>query len=279
MYCWMNGEYLKAEDLRISPFDHGFLYGLGFFETFRTYGDKVFEWDMHMERLHAALSQYHIHLAYSSEALLEVVQHLNKQSNGQDGYFRLNVSAGEHGIGLQPAEYKQPNVIVFRKELPSAPRGTEKNAQWLETPRNTPEKGVRVKSHHYGNNVLGRFEMPSLAQQEGLFLTRDGYVAEGVTSNVFWVKNDILYTPSLDTGILPGIIRGWVIKKASSLGIYVKEGLFAKEDVENSTECFITNSIQELVPIRKLANKQLLGKKGPIYSSIHEAFIKEVEQG
>lgn len=275
----MNGEYLKAEDLRISPFDHGFLYGLGFFETFRTYGDKVFEWDMHMERLHAALSQYHIHLAYSSEALLEVVQHLNKQSNGQDGYFRLNVSAGEHGIGLQPAEYKQPNVIVFRKELPSAPRGTEKNVQWLETPRNTPEKGVRVKSHHYGNNVLGRFEMPSLAQQEGLFLTRDGYVAEGVTSNVFWVKNDILYTPSLDTGILPGIIRGWVIKKASSLGIYVKEGLFAKEDVENSTECFITNSIQELVPIRKLANKQLLGKEGPIYSSIHEAFIKEVEQG
>lgn len=275
----MNGEYLKAEDLRISPFDHGFLYGLGVFETFRTYGDKVFEWDMHMERLHAALSQYHIHLAYSSEVLLEVVQHLNKHSNGQDGYFRLNVSAGEHGIGLQPTEYKQPNVIVFRKELPSAPRGTEKNAQWLETPRNTSEKGVRVKSHHYGNNVLGRFEIPSLAQQEGLFLTRDGYVAEGVTSNVFWVKNDILYTPSLDTGILPGIIRGWVIRKAASLGIDVKEGLFTKEDVENSSECFITNSIQELVPIRKLVNKQLLGKEGPIYSSIHEAFIKEVEQG
>lgn len=276
----MNGEYLKAEDLRISPFDHGFLYGLGVFETFRTYGDKVFEWDMHMERLHAALSQYHIHLAYSSEVLLEVVQHLNKHSNGQDGYFRLNVSAGEHGIGLQPTEYKQPNVIVFRKELPSAPRGTEKKCTVLETPRNTSEKGVRVKSHHYGNNVLGRFEIPSLAQQEGLFLTRDGYVAEGVTSNVFLgKKNDILYTPSLDTGILPGIIRGWVIRKAASLGIDVKEGLFAKEDVENSSECFITNSIQELVPIRKLVNKQLLGKEGPIYSSIHEAFIKEVEQG
>jgi len=122
----MNGEYIETQDLRISPFDHGFLYGLGFFETFRTYGDKVFEWDMHMERLHAAISQYHIHLTYSSDTLLEAVRQLNKQSSGQDGYFRLNVSAGEHGIGLQPIEYKQPNVIVFRKELPSTPRGTEK---------------------------------------------------------------------------------------------------------------------------------------------------------
>jgi len=70
-----------------------------------------------------------------------------------------------------------------------------------------------------------------------------------------------------------------VIRQASFLGIEVKEGFFTKDDVENSSECFITNSIQELVPIRKLANKPLLGKEGPIYSSIHEAFIKEVEQG
>ncbi|WP_249686102.1 aminotransferase class IV, partial [Bacillus velezensis] len=69
---------------------------------------------------------------------------------------------------------------------------------------NTPEQGLRVKSHHYGNNVLGRFEMLSLPQQEGFFLTEQGYAAEGLTSNVFWVNNDILYTPSLETGILPG---------------------------------------------------------------------------
>ncbi|KPN96185.1 aminodeoxychorismate lyase [Lysinibacillus sp. ZYM-1] len=279
MQCWMNGSYTAAQDLRISPFDHGFLYGLGFFETFRTYEGQVFEWNAHMERLQQALSQYRIHFTYPENVLLEIVQQLNEQAGGQDGYFRLNVSAGEHNIGLQPTEYAQPNVIIFRKELQDTPRGTEKTAQWLTTPRNSPEQGLRVKSHHYGNNVLGRFELPSLAQQEGFFLTETGYVAEGVTSNVFWVKNDILYTPSLETGILPGVIRAWVIKKAVALGIEVREGFYTKEDLRQSTECFITNSVQELVPIINLENQQLLGNKGPVYSCLHDAFVQEVEQG
>lgn len=278
MLCWMNGEYVKAADLRISPFDHGFLYGLGFFETFRTYGGKILFFEAHLERLQAALTQFRIHMPYTADELISVVEKLNEQADGQDGYFRINVSAGEHGIGLQPTEYTKPNVIVFRKELHAAPRGQEKRARWLETPRNSPEHGVRVKSHHYGNNVLGRFEMPSLATQEGFFLTEEGYVAEGVTSNIFWVKNDILYTPSLETGILPGITREWVIQKAKQLGIQVEVGLFTKSDLEQATECFITNSVQELVPINLLEDIQLLGNKGPVYSRLHEAYVEEIKQ-
>lgn len=278
MQCWFNGNYVAAEELRISPFDHGFLYGLGFFETLRTYNGKVLFWEAHMERLQAALTQFHIHLPYAKQDLLAVIEQLNIAAGGKDGYFRLNVSAGEHSIGLQPREYTQPNVIVFRKELPDAPRGKEKTARWLEVRRNTPEGALRVKSHHYGNNVLGRFEMSSLAMQEGFFLTEEGYVAEGVTSNIFWVKNDILYTPSLEAGILSGITRAWVIEHAQSVGIEIREGLFTKNDVEQGSECFITNSVQELVPICKLEDIQLLGNKGPIYLRLHEAFIKEVEQ-
>lgn len=120
--------------------------------------------------------------------------------------------------------------------------------------------------------------MPSLAEQEGFFLTETGYVAEGVTSNIFWVKNDILYTPSLEAGILPGITRAWVIERAQSLGIEIQEGLFTKNDVEQGSECFITNSVQELVPICRLEDIQLLGNRGPIYLRLHEAFVKEVEQ-
>jgi len=83
MQCWMNGNYMAAQDLRISPFDHGFLYGLGFFETFRTYGGQVFYWEAHMERLQHALSQYHIHLNYPESVLLEAVQQLNQLAGGQ----------------------------------------------------------------------------------------------------------------------------------------------------------------------------------------------------
>ena len=107
----------------------------------------------------------------------------------------MNVSAGVHDIGLAPSVISAPNVILFRKELAPTVRGTEKKAVWLETPRNRPESVVRHKSHNFLNNVRGRLELPSLKEMEGLFLTEEGFVAEGVTSNVFWMKDgDIVHT-------------------------------------------------------------------------------------
>ncbi len=100
---------------------------------------------------------------------------------------------------------------MFRKPLLQIPRGKEKEAVWLKTPRNTPEQQKRYKSHHYGNNVLARLEVPSLAGHEGFLQTQSGFIAEGITSNIFWVKDGILYTPSIKTGILPGITRKMVI--------------------------------------------------------------------
>ena len=99
----MNGEYVRAEDLKISPFDHGFLYGVGFFETFRTYAGKVFLFQEHMDRLDMALGEYRIMMPYEEGEILAAVSKLNDAAGGEDGYFRLNVSAGVHDIGLAPS--------------------------------------------------------------------------------------------------------------------------------------------------------------------------------
>ncbi len=95
---------------------------------------------------------------------LQLCVELDELNGGQDGYFRLNVSAGVHDIGLAPSSYASPNVILFRKELAPAVRGTEKKAVWLETTRNKPESTVRHKSHNFLNNVRGRLELPSLKE-------------------------------------------------------------------------------------------------------------------
>ena len=222
MLCWMNGEYVQADELRISPFDHGFLYGVGFFETFRTYEGNVFLFQTHMDRLKSALTEYRIAMPYADEEILDAVQKLNDAAGGSDGYFRLNVSAGVHDIGLAPTTYPTPNVILFRKELPKTIRGVAKKGVWLETPRNQPESAVRHKSHNFLNNVRGRLELSSLKDNEGVFVTKEGFVAEGVTSNLFWVKNGELFTPAIETGILPGTTRSFVMKLATLARNYYK---------------------------------------------------------
>lgn len=277
MLCWMNGKYMDANELMISPFDHGFLYGLGFFETLRTYEGKVVFLEEHYLRLCEGLKEYRIAMPYSVKEFADIIKRLNGQ-NEEDGYFRINVSAGVHDIGLAPTEYPSPTIIVFRKPLASAVRGKEKQARWLKTVRNTPEQAIRYKSHHYGNNVTARFELPNLVEYEGFFITEKGLVAEGITSNIFWAKDGILYTPSVDTGILAGITRQWVILLAEQLHIPVQEGFYVKEELEQADECFVTNSVQELVPISKLGNRRFAGEDGLIYEQLHRAYVAQILQ-
>ena len=83
-------------------------------------------------------------------------------------------------------------------------------------------------------------------------MTEDGYVAEGIVSNLFFVKNDTLYTPSLDTGILPGITRAHVLNLAQQLQLPTQDGLYRWEDLVEADEVFLVNSIQEIVPVTTL---------------------------
>ncbi|MEK4128170.1 aminodeoxychorismate lyase [Solibacillus sp. FSL W8-0474] len=275
MLCWMNGQYIDEHELKISPFDHGFLYGLGFFETFRTYEGKAVYLQEHFSRLIEALKEYRIHFPYTIQDIEEVIENLNAQ-DGNEGYFRLNVSAGVHPIGLAPSEYTEPTIILFRKELPKMMRGTEKEAVWLTTARNSPEQQTRYKSHHYGNNVRARLELASLANQEGFFTDKNGVVAEGITSNIFWIKDDILYTPSTRLGILPGITRAIVIRLAKELAIPVREGSFMAWELEQADECFVTTAVQELVPISHIGKIRFAGSEGRLYKKLHTAYLQKI---
>jgi len=275
MDAWKNGSLYVAKDLTISPYDHGFLYGLGFFETFRTYGGRVFLWDEHWKRLSKALEEYRIFIPYKEQDIIDAIQQLYEANNSEDGYYRLNVSAGGVDIGLQPSSYQEPTVIVFRKPLAVPERGTEKAAVWLNTRRNSPESSVRHKSHHFANNVFARLELDSLVNKEGFFLTEKGFVAEGITSNIFWAKEGKLYTPSLESGILPGITRDWILKNAK---IEVEIGLYSKEELESADEVFITNAIQELVPIRAIGTNVFEGNQGTVYRELHTLYIASIEE-
>lgn len=273
MWCWKDGLFVQDDELMISPFDHGFLYGIGFFETFRTYNGEPFLFKEHMKRLRAALAQYKIKLTYSNEQLKDIIYELTSRSDHREGYFRLNVSAGNEGLGLQASVYDKPTVIIFRKELVAGL--AEKNACILKTLRSMPEQAQRYKSHHYANNILARQEVPSLQQIEGIFLNEKGFVCEGITSNIFWVKEDCLFTPSINTGILNGITRQFVIRLAKNLKLTIIEGEFLVEELLTAEECFITTSIQEIIPIRQLEQTTFSGNNGTIYQKLHQQYRNE----
>lgn len=262
MKIWINGHICEDKEAVVSAYDHGFLYGMGLFETFRTYNGRPFLLEKHLSRL----KQGCVHLGIddridlvNTEKLIAELLHANALI---DAYIRLSVSAGIEELGLPQQSYAHPTIIMYMKHLPASDDSLYvqgKPLQLLQTRRNTPEGTIRFKSFHYMNNILAKRELLAYSWAsgaEGLFLSNDGYIAEGIVSNLFFVKQGKCYTPSISTGILPGITRDFVIRMVSRMGMEMEEGLYTWEDLQSADEVFLTNSIQEIVPVTRLFDPQ-----------------------
>ncbi len=263
---------MKQEKAKISPFDHGFLYGIGIFETFRMYNGHPFLLDDHLERLHQGLQELNIKYSLKREDVLSILTKLKTHNELPNAYVRLNVSAGIGEIGLRSEPYPEPTIIVFQKKLPSVSGLSSKEGRFLSIRRNTPETGFRLKSHHYLNNMAAKREIGSTASIEGIFLTEQGYVAEGITSNIFWYKNHTLYTPKIETGILNGITRQFVLSLSDQLGVKTNEGCYSKEHLLSAEEIFFTNSVQGVVPISQLDAQVFPGCEGELVKMLSTAY-------
>lgn len=274
MIIYVNGRYVKEEEAVISPFDHGFLYGMGLFETLRIYKGHPFLLDDHLERLQRGLDNMYIEMQIDKEEIKAILRQLLERNALQHARVRINISAGTGAVGLPGKPYQEPLMIVFISPL-QEPINTleEKPAILLKMPRNTPETSVRMKSHHYGNNIAAKMELVARPDAEGIFLTEEGYVSEAITSNLFWVKNQIIYTPAVDTGILPGITRQLVVRLAKQMGFEVEEGCYPLVNLEEAEEVFITNSIQEVVAVNELeGHVHYEGAKGEVTNRLFKEY-------
>ncbi|KIL39382.1 hypothetical protein SD70_20175 [Gordoniibacillus kamchatkensis] len=280
MIVSMNGTLIEQAEAVVSIYDHGFLYGIGLFETFRTYGGRPFLLTRHLARLAEGCRLLDIRPVPDEAEVREQIARLLAANGLDDGYFRLTVTAGTDMLGLPAGAYERPNTILYVKPLPQADESAYRDGKplrLLRTRRNTPEGPYRFKSLHYMNNILAKRELQSLPPAppsqagpppEGLMLTQDGHLAEGIVSNVFFVRRDgdagavgpgsspILCTPSLDTGILSGITRAHVLELAKGIKeLRTEEGLYTWQDLLAADEVFVTNSVQELVPVTSLIDE------------------------
>ncbi|MEC0259973.1 aminotransferase class IV [Paenibacillus lautus] len=291
-YIGMNGGIVEAAEAVLPVMDHGLLYGMGLFETFRTYEGKPFLIERHLNRLMDSCRELGIAHRADANRISRWISELMEANGLQDAYIRYTVTAGEGLLGLPAGDYLKPSEILFAKELPAANEMLYEKGRAmrrLSLPRNTPESAVRLKSLHYMNNILAKRELAgypshSDGSTEGLMLTATGEVAEGIVSNVFFVKANRLYTPDIGTGILPGITRAVVLELAADLGIEAEEGRYSWEFFTGADEIFTTGSVQEILPVTTLigAEGETLvigqGLVGPITRTLLSAYRRKAGQ-
>lgn len=255
----LGGVVMDAGQAVISIYDHGFLYGLGLFETFRTYGGRAYLLERHLRRLEAGCLSLGIRYKADQTALEASIAKLLQANELKDGYVRLTVTAGDGGLGLPVGDYEQPQELILMKALPpyqAALYEHGRELRLLHTKRNTPEGEIRLKSLHYMNNIIAKRELTASDASpgaEGLMLSGDGLLTEGIVSNLFFAQDGIIRTPAVDTGILPGITRERVLELARAAGFQAEEGHYSWNQLLGADEIWLTGSVQELVPVTRLS--------------------------
>jgi branched-subunit amino acid aminotransferase/4-amino-4-deoxychorismate lyase len=109
-----------------------------------------------------------------------------------------------------------------------------------------------IKSINYLLNVMARMEAAARGLDEALLLNEEGFIAEGGGSNIFFVKEGRLVTPTPESGLIPGVTREVIIEIAGHLGIPVSEGTVGIGAIKKSDEIFMTNTIIEVMPVTEV---------------------------
>jgi branched-chain amino acid aminotransferase len=278
----VDGELVPAEEASVSVRDRGFMYGDAAFETLRAYGGDVFRWSSHAARLADTCEALGMDHGLGDADLKGRVDETLAANDLPDAYVRLSVTRGEQPGKLTPAVAVDPTVVVVVEPLPRG--GVDGESVWdgpatLQTvkTRRTPDRSLpsRAKTHNYLNGVLARLELRVTGADEAVMLDADGHLAEGATSNLFFVRDDALCTPSLDGPVLPGVTRDVVLDVADEEGIPVREGAFTPADLREAAEAFVTNTTWEVRPVAAVDGIDVGG--GPVTELLARLFDARVE--
>ncbi len=279
MYYHVNGDLVPAEDATVSVRDRGFMYGDAAFETLRAYGGEMFEWDAHADRLRTTCEALSLDHGIEDDDLLARIHETLDANDFREAYVKCSISRGVQPGKLSPGPADNPTVVVIVAELPRG--GTASESVWdapataevVET-RRVPDAALpaHAKTHNYLNGILARLECEA---DEAIMLDSDGNLAEGATSNLFFVRNGVLYTPSLSSSVLPGITRRVVLELADEAGISTETGRYDADEIRRADEIFLTNTTWEVRPVSRLGGDDF--EVGSVTRELADAFDAQVE--
>lgn len=278
---YLNSRLVPSDEAKISVFDGGFLYGNGLFETMRAYEKRnVFRLRQHLERLFRSAKLINLNIGRSAELLEQAILDTLAANHLETGYVRLTISQGVIVAGSNLSTCETPTLLIVAKPLTPYPETLYKNgasAILSAIKRNANSPIPRIKSLNYLENILARAAAREAGKLESILLDTDGYVVEGSMSNLFFVKDDMLYTPSTDCPILPGITRAVTLEIAAENGISILEGRWKLEELWEADEAFLTNSLMELMPLVKVDSVRISEEPGRMTQLLAKLYKHQVE--
>jgi D-alanine transaminase len=278
MLVFLNDKIIPFEESCISPFDRGFLFADGVYESIRTYNRKLFRYEDHLERLKRSLKETRIEFN-DVDRLENIIYELIRKNNiKKEALIYLQITRGEafprtHSF---PVEKPTPTLFISAKEF------KEDDEEQLKGVKVILQEDVRwLRCDIKSTSLLPAVLANQKASEEGAaeaILVRDGIITEGTHTNFFAVKDKTVFTAPKSRLILSGITRGIVLEFCKKFKIDFCEEFIEKDDLKNFTEFFITSTTKEITPVIRIDYWSVNDEKpGKITMSLQAVFKKITE--
>jgi branched-chain amino acid aminotransferase len=287
--AYFNGQYLPESKVCVSFRDRGFNLGDAVFDAERTFDGKIFRLKAHIDRLYRSLEKAMIDPGLSATEMTEIThetvqRNLPLLSSGEDYWVMQRVTRGLNVVGGELWQSTGATVIVECTPLPLQARAPlVRDGLDVFTPavRRTPPESLdpNIKSHNYLNLVLADLEVRDRSSHAwAVLLDTRGYLCEGIGSNIFLVKDDVVFTPDARY-VLAGVSRQVVIELALAEGFEVRETDLTAIDAAESDEAFITSTSFCICPVRTYDGVTLGASQtpGPVTERLTHAFAREAK--
>ncbi len=259
---WLDGKLCPWRDAKIHVCTHGLHYASSVFEGERLYSGRIFKSRAHSERLTASAAMLDMTLPYSIDQIEEAKYAAVKAQGFSDAYVRTFAWRGAEVMGIS-ARAATIHMAVAVWEWPSyfSPQQRAEGlkldiAKWRRPSPDTIPSAAKAAGL-YMICTLSKHAAEENGCADAMMLDYRGFIAEATSANIFFIRDGAIHTPLPDC-FLNGITRQTVIEIARAQGIVVHERHILPEELDTFSECFVTGTAAEIVPVGSIGQHKFL---------------------
>lgn len=240
----LNQRIFSDEQAYISSTDDSVLFGWGVFETMRLSNTSLDHLPEHIKRIISSCKALSIPLPIDNSALITILSEYIHKTKLKNCVVRLTILKGKISQSSSILVTNRPILYTQMQYIQGV------TAMISKTKRNPTALLTYHKTTNYLDNSICHKEALQNGYTEVLFLNTENFLSEGSMSNIFFIKNNRLFTPQISCGLLPGIMRRTVIKELTpSVHLSIEEGTYSLKNLLNADEAFLTNSVMQIMPL------------------------------
>ncbi|MCP4521203.1 MAG: aminotransferase class IV [Cytophagales bacterium] len=265
-----NSQFIDEEKVHFGLQNRGFLYGDGFFETMFHTGKEVRFLATHFERITEALQRIKVEIpkSFTLSTIENLISELLLKNDLSGSFAKVRLHAWRSTGGLYKPTNNHLEFVISTSAFESnIIPFSKKKATFYQEAFNQISPISAYKSLNASLYTLGSIYMEEEKCDEIIFLDNNHHISETLYSNIWWIKGNIIFTPSLKTGCIGGIMQKQLFKYCEQKNISLQVGEYSIQNLLEAESVFTSNA-SGLIGVEQIDNTNF---------DIHHSLFKKLQ--